>query len=144
MIIVLPKIEQFEAFERSLTVERLAEIIRELQPTGMRLVMPKFSYTSEYDLTSTLMGLGMPAAFSAEADFSGMNGRRDLFISQVVHKAFVAVDEEGTEAAAATGVIMPTAAPATEIRIDHPFLYLIRDNETGTILFWGRVLSPAD
>ena len=90
----------------------------------------------------------MPDAFDPDrADFSGMDGARDLFISDVLHKAFVAVDEKGTEAAAATAVIMElTSAPADEpisFTIDRPFLYLIRDGQTGTILFLGRVVNPA-
>ena len=88
--------------------------------------------------------MGMPAAF-ADADFSGMTGNRDLFISEVVHKAYVAVDEEGTKAAAATAVIMRLGAVMDEsvlMMLDHPFLFLIRDNSTGTILFLGRVLDP--
>jgi serpin B len=89
--------------------------------------------------------MGMPAAFTGGADFSGMTGKKDLFISDVVHKAFVSVDEEGTEAAAATAVVMAeSAAPAepVQVTVDHPFIFLIRDTETGTVLFVGRVLDP--
>jgi serpin B len=90
--------------------------------------------------------MGMTAAFSAEkADFSGMTGNRELFIHDVIHKAFVAVDEAGTEAAAATAVVVGiTAMPPTpvEVNIDRPFIFLIRDIETGTLLFLGRVLNP--
>ena len=91
------------------------------------------------------MSLGMPVAFGPEADFSGMDGGRSLFIKDVVHKAFVSVDEAGTEAAAATAVIVGvTSIPAEPINveIDRPFIFLIRDIETGTILFVGRVLDP--
>ncbi|GAI71619.1 unnamed protein product, partial [marine sediment metagenome] len=90
--------------------------------------------------------MGMPIAFSGDADFSGMTGNRELFISGVVHKAFVAVDEAGTEAAAATAVIVPGSAPPelpVEVTIDRPFIFLIRDIDTGAILFVGRVLNPA-
>jgi serpin B len=90
--------------------------------------------------------MGMPLAFSGSADFSGMNGERDLFVSEVIHKAFLDVAETGTEAAAATAVIMPRAAMVTEkpsvFRIDHPFFFLIRDNGTGSILFLGRMTNP--
>jgi serpin B len=89
--------------------------------------------------------MGMPAAFTGGADFSGMTGKKDLFISDVVHKAFVSVDEEGTEAAAATAVVMKLSAVAEEpvtVTADHPFLFLVRDIETGTILFVGRVVDP--
>lgn len=88
----------------------------------------------------------MPVAFSGGADFSSMTGNRDLFIADVVHKAFVSVDEAGTEAAAATAVVMElTAVPETpvEVTIEHPFIFLIRDIETGTILFVGHVVNPS-
>jgi serpin B len=88
----------------------------------------------------------MPAAFGGDADFSGMNGKRDLFISAVVHKAFVDVNEEGTEAAASTAVVMSRSSarlePVASFRADHPFVFLIRDRRTGSILFLGRVMNP--
>ena len=89
----------------------------------------------------------MPVAFSAGADFSGITGKKDLFISDVIHKAFVSVDEAGTEAAAATAVIMElTAVPETpvEVTLNRPFIFLIRDIETGAILFVGRVMNPGE
>ena len=87
----------------------------------------------------------MPIAFTSDADFTGMDPEGLMYISQVFHKAFVAVDETGTEAAAATAVVMEdTAAPETvEMRVDRPFLFLIRDNATGAIVFVGRVVNPA-
>jgi serpin B len=92
--------------------------------------------------------MGMPIAFTGNADFSGMDGKRDLQISDVIHKAFVSVDESGTEAAAATAVIMRlTSAPMPEqiitVTIDRPFIFLIRDVQTGTLLFIGHVINPA-
>lgn len=90
--------------------------------------------------------MGMPLAFYGGADFSGMTGNRDLFIADVVHKAFVSVDEAGTEAAAATAVVMElTAVPETpvEVTVDRPFVFLIRDIETDTILFVGCVVNPS-
>jgi len=108
--------------------------------------MPKFEFDSEFRLNDTLAEMGMPIAFSpGDADFSGMTGNRELFISDVIHKAFVSVDEAGTEAAAATAVIMMRAAvskPPVEVTIDRPFIFLIRDIETGAILFVGRVMNP--
>ena len=89
--------------------------------------------------------MGMPDAFSGNADFSGMTGDRDLFISDVIHKAFVSVDEAGTEAAAATAVVMQLkGAPMApvEVTVDRPFVFLIRDIETGAILFIGRIVNP--
>jgi serpin B len=88
----------------------------------------------------------MPIAFSGAADFSGMTGNRDLFIGEIIHKAFVSVDEAGTEAAAATAVVMKlTATPEepVEVKIDSPFVFMIRDIETGSILFIGRVMNPS-
>jgi len=90
--------------------------------------------------------MGMPIAFTTGADFSGMTGNHDLFIGDVIHKAFVSVDETGTEAAAATAVVMEMTAmpqPPMEVSIDHPFIFLIRDIETNTVLFVGRVLDPS-
>ena len=106
--------------------------------------MPKFEFESSFNLNETLKALGMPLAFDPEkADFSGMDGTRGLSIADVVHKAFVSVDEEGTEAAAATAVILRTSLPPpAELVVDRPFLFLIRHNPTGTILFVGRVLDP--
>jgi serpin B len=107
--------------------------------------MPKFEFESEFSLVDTLIEMGMPTAFSGAADFSGMTGNPELAISDVLHKAFVSVDEAGTEAAAATAVIMEeTAMPdqPVELTLDRPFIFLIRDIETGAILFVGRVLNP--
>jgi serpin B len=90
--------------------------------------------------------MGMPIAFTDGADFSGMTGKRDLYIDEVIHKAFVSVDEAGTEAAAASAVIMKLTAMPTDtavVTVDRPFIYLIRDIETGAILFFGRVVNPA-
>ena len=107
---------------------------------------PKYSMETKYFLPETLGRMGMPTAFTGGADFSGMDGIGGLFISNVIHQAFVEVNEEGTEAAAATAVIMmKAAAPAEEIPVfrgDRPFIFLIQDDETGNILFMGRVVDP--
>jgi serpin B len=145
MVILLPEAGQFQAFEEGLQAERVDAIINDLQPIGVALTMPKFKFDSEFSLTDTLAGMGMPIAFSGAADFSGMTGSPDLFISEVIHKAFVSVDEVGTEAAAATAVIMPESGPpepTVEVTIDRPFIFLIRDIETGAVLFVGRVMNP--
>lgn len=144
MLFILPETGRFEELEQALSAELVATITGELVPQQVNLFLPKFTFESEFNLSETLIQMGMPAAF-ADADFSGMTGNRDLFISEVLHKAYVAVDEEGTEAAAATAVIMRLGAVMDEsvlMRLDHPFLFLIRDNSTGTILFFGRVLNP--
>jgi serpin B len=146
MVILLPASGNFEAFEEGLQAQKVSDIISGLQPTEVALTMPQFEFDSDFSLKDTLAGMGMPIAFSGAADFSGMTGNRDLCISEVIHKAFVAVDETGTEAAAATAVIMRlTAVPEhpAEVTIDRPFIFLIRDIETGAILFVGRVLNPA-
>ena len=98
-------------------------------------------------MSDDLKALGMPTAFSDNADFSGMDGKKDLQISDVIHKAFIEVNEEGTEAAAATAVVMRTTAvmnpkPIPVFRADHPFIFMISDKNTGEILFLGRVMDP--
>lgn len=146
MVILLPRAGQFEAFEESLNAEQVNAIVNALDQRQVALAMPKFEFDSAFKLKEALMAMGMPIAFTEGADFSGMTGGRDLFISAVVHKAFVSVDEAGTEAAAATAVIMKvTALPGTpvEFTANRPFIFLIRDIETGSILFIGRVLNPA-
>jgi serpin B len=112
--------------------------------------VPRFKMTSEFGLGNTFQAMGMTLAFDqSKADFSGMSSNKEgLYISAVVHKAFVDVNEEGTEAAAATGVVMRAMAamPVKEepptFRADHPFLFMIRENQTGSILFMGRVTNP--
>ena len=146
MVILLPHAGQFEAFEESLNTERVGAIISALDHSQVALAIPKFEFESAFKMRETLMAMGMPVAFTGDADFSGMTGGRELFISEVVHKAFVSVDEAGTEAAAATAVIMKiTALPTTPIEFtaNRPFIFLIRDIETGSLLFIGRILNPA-
>jgi len=147
MVIILPGEGQFRDFENGLDSNTVAGIIKDLKRGEVNLTMPKFKLESEFGLNDTLSLLGMPVAFSDQADFSGMDGARDLRITDVVHKAYVSVDENGTEAAAATGVVVGlTSAPAEihEVTLDHPFVYLIRDIKTGAVLFVGRVLNPAE
>lgn len=146
MLVLVPDAGAFPAFEGALSGERLAEIVKSLQPRQVELSLPKFNLKSEFGLGDTLASLGMPDALNpAQADFSGMNGKRDLYVQAVVHKAVVTVDERGTEAAAATGVVVGvTSAPANPVTltVDRPFVFLIRDVKTGTVLFLGRVLNP--
>ncbi|MFO7743576.1 MAG: serpin family protein [Anaerolineae bacterium] len=146
MVIVMPEEGAFEAVEASLDAERVGAIIEELDRRQVALTMPRFEFDAEFGLKRALAALGMPSAFSDAGDFSGMMGERELFISEVLHKAFVSVDEEGTEAAAATAVVMKLLAvpdEAIEVTLDRPFLFLIHDIETGAILFVGRVLDPS-
>ncbi len=147
MIIMLPKeIDGLDEFEKTLTVENLSKWQSKLRKREVNVSVPKFKMTSQFGLASVLKSMGMTDAFSSNANFSGINGKRDLFISAVIHKAYVDVNEEGTEAAAATAVtikltsVMPSRIPV--FRADHPFLFLIRDNHSGSILFIGRVMNP--
>jgi serpin B len=142
MVIVLPDAGQFTAFENSMDFAKVSAIISNLKNGDVSLTMPKFRFESSFSLRGSLAALGMPIAFSEQADFSGINGQRDLLIKDVVHKAFVAVDEAGTEAAAASGVIIGIVSIGTTVTVDQPFIFLIRDIQTGAILFIGRVLNP--
>ena len=146
MDILVPDEGNFEAFESSLDADLFNETINGLQPASLQLSLPKFTFESSFSLSDALKSMGMLDAFDGNAaDFSGMSERNDLFISDVIHKAFVAVDEEGTEAAAATAVIMEvTSAMMSDITltIDRPFIFIIRDIPSGQILFIGRVLNP--
>jgi len=146
MDIIVPDTGSFEAFDSSFSKETLDQILSGMQPTSIALGLPKFEFTKDFGLSSTLASLGMTNAFDPNlADFSGMTGNKDLFIGDVIHKAFVAVDEKGTEAAAATAVIMrATSMPMFDVtlRIDRPFIFIIRDTVNGQILFVGRVTNP--
>jgi serpin B len=146
MDILLPDEGRFSQFEASLDYAKLGEMFNGFQNSSVMLSLPKFSFTTDFDLSAQLTGLGMTDAFDPErADFTGMTSQRELFISNVLHKAFVAVDEDGTEAAAATAVIVGvTSAPLSEItlKVDRPFIFFIRDLQSGQILFMGRVVNP--
>lgn len=146
LVVLLPKERDGLA-----KVERDVASISALKfgPREVDVTLPRFKMSSGFELKDTLSALGMPLAFTGGADFSGMNGRGGLAISAVLHKAFVDVNEEGTEAAAATGVVMTRAiakkTPKPEpvvFRADHPFLFAIREAKTGCILFLGRVANP--
>jgi serpin B len=147
MVILLPETDQFRNFEVSLNSSRVAKILADLHMENVQLKMPKFEYESMVGLKEVLAEMGMPLAFGSGADFSGMDGTKQLLIQDVLHKAFILVDEEGAEAAAATVVIVGDEAALPEepieMIIDHPFIFMIRDRETGTILFLGRVMNPA-
>jgi len=149
MLVLLPRDAAGLAdLEAALAAEKLRQVLEKMRSRPVRVFLPRFECTSQFRLKEALSALGMSSAFDAgRADFSGMTGRRDLFISAVVHKAYVKVNEEGTEAAAATGVVMGlTAARPQEpvtFRADHPFLFLIRHNRSGAILFMGRCADPA-
>ncbi len=147
MVILLPNVGRFEEFENSLDAQGVEEILEGLAYREVALTMPRFQVESDFSLVDTLAAMGMPAAFQpGQADFSGMDGSHDLYIGTVLHRAFVSVDESGTEAAAATAVVIGVTAlpaPPVEVTVDCPFIFLIRDLRTGTILFVGRVVNPA-
>jgi serpin B len=144
LLILAPDEDRFEEFQADLDAQFVQAVVEELAPRQVYLTLPKFSYESEFSLARMLTAMGMPDAFGA-ADFSGMDGTQNLFISDVFHKAFVAVDEAGTEAAAATAVVVGESLPMVDVTltIDRPFVFLIRDRETGSILFLGRVVAPS-
>ncbi len=147
MVILVPDQGEFETFEAGLENGVVRHAIDNLQRTQVRFSMPRFSLESTIDLKGALSALGMRQAFDpGAADFSGMDGTTELYISDVLHKAFVELDEDGTEAAAATAVVVGTTSmPADPIRvsIDRPFIFLIQDIETNSILFLGRVMNPS-
>ncbi len=146
MIIVLPKaVDGLAAMEKE--IAKLPGALEGMDRQRVVVTIPKFQLTEEFELGPELQALGMTDAFGGSADFSGMTGNKDLSISNVIHKAFVDVNEQGTEAAAATGVVMAMAmarpeGPPPEFRADHPFLFVIRDDKTGAFLFMGRLAAP--
>jgi serpin B len=147
MVVLLPKDPAgIGELEKALTAENVSKWISGTHKQEVIVAVPKFKMTHKFSLGAVLQAMGMTEAFSRQADFSGMTGRRDLFISAVVHQAYVDVNEEGTEAAAATGVTMKLTAIAPGkvpvFRADHPFLFLIRDIRSGSILFLGRMMNP--
>jgi serpin B len=145
MLIILPEDGNFEQFKASFDAQKLDAIIDEIHVADVTLTMPKFEYESQFSVKDALKAMGMTDAFDMTADFSGIDGSYDLYIEDVVHKAFVSVDEAGTEAAAASAVIINLKAvmEQAEVTLDHPFIYLIRDIQTNTILFVGSVVNPA-
>jgi serpin B len=144
MVVVLP--EEFEEVEKSLDADRLAEIFDGFEEIEGTISLPRFEIESSFELADVLGELGMEVAFTGGADFSGMIEGGGIWIDEVYHDTFVAVDEEGTEAAAATAVAMEDSEPLEvfEMRVDRPFLFLIRDRETDSVLFLGRVVEAPD
>ncbi|MBJ6725888.1 serpin family protein [Geomesophilobacter sediminis] len=148
MIVILPNDpEEFAAAESQLTRKNLDLWLGNMMEQRVDVYLPKFQMVwGTQDLRRPLESLGLRLLFTGGADLSGMNGRRDLYVSELYHKAFVEVNEEGTEAAAATAgaLRMAAVAPSRTVtfRADHPFLFLIRDHQTGSVLFIGRVVEP--
>jgi serpin B len=148
MVVLLPKkVNGLADFEKTLTADKLSDWLAQTHQLEVYVTLPKFKLTAEFKLEDELSEMGMPLAFSEEADFSGMDGKKELFLGNVIHKAFVEVNEEGTEAAAATAVVVAKSDDGPErqlpvFRADHPFVFLIRDTRTESILFLGRVVNP--
>ena len=146
MTVIAPNDGEFESFEAGLDAARVGEVLDGLGDAQVRLRFPRFEFRTQAALKPALSELGMPIAFSEQADFSAISpSAADLLIQEVLHEAFISVDEEGTEAAAATAVIAGvTSAPQlnVDLTVDRPFIFLIRDRETGATLFMGRVLDP--
>lgn len=148
MIVVLPRqADGLAAIEGKLDAAALKGWTEELVQRKVSVYLPRFKIESSFSLSSQLSALGMKDAFDpGRADLSGMDGTRELFVKEVIHKTFVEVNEEGTEAAAATGVVVgvrSAPAPPPEFRADHPFLFFIRHDATGAVLFIGRLVRPA-
>jgi serpin B len=146
MLLVVPDSGTFSSFESSFDATQLDTIVAGLTSQQVILNMPRFQIETGQDLVALLQSLGMDAAFvSGQADFSGMDGTHNLYISDVLHKAFINVAEKGTEAAAATAVVASAGAAlmGLNVYIDCPFLYFLRDQPTGAILFMGRVVDPS-
>jgi serpin B len=145
MVLIVPDQGTFAAFEAGLTASGLATIVSGQTGTGA-VAMPRFKFSTATSLKKALMTMGMPSAFdSISADFSAIDGARDLSISDVVHQADIAVDEEGTTAAAAAAVTLQNTSAEVNTNtlvVDRPFLFFIRHNPTGAILFAGRVMDP--
>ncbi|MEA3430914.1 MAG: serpin family protein [Nanoarchaeota archaeon] len=143
MLILLPK-GDLTNLESELSIENINQWRAMLKEQNIRVSLPKFKFETKNYMAEDLIGMGMPTAFSNDADFSGMDGTLKLKIDKVIHQAFVEVNEEGTEAAAATAVIMieKSMAMPTEFKADHPFIFLIQQKDTGNILFMGKVTDP--
>jgi serpin B len=147
MLVVMPAPGTFDAFLSSLTPTVLGDITNHLASQYVDLSLPKFTVTYTSDIVPILKSFGMTDAFNMDtADFSGIDGSPDLYITNVFHKAFISVDEHGTEAAAATGIVFgptgPPPPPPLTLTINHPYIFMIRERQTGLILFMGKVLSP--
>lgn len=146
MVVILPKSKNgLSTVEASFNMENLSSWLSGLKMHKVEVFLPKFKITGEFDLDDTLSSLGMPDAFNRKtADFSGIGGTKNLFISSAIHNAYVEVNEEGTEAAGASSTELQTLSMPIVFQADHPFIFLIRENRTGSILFIGRILNPKE
>lgn len=145
MVLIVPDAGTFAAFEAALAADTLqAALGGAAAATPKAVSLPRFAVGQHLSVRAALIALGMTDAFDVPpADFSGIDGDRDLYIKDVIHQANVAVDEQGTEASAATAVIVNQKTAVPTLLIDRPFIFLIRDGATGATLFMGRVLDPS-
>lgn len=144
MIIILPIDNDISTVESQFSKENLIEWKSSLYEIEVNVEIPKFKFETEYNLNQLLINMGIKHAFNpGAADFSKMDGTKNLYISEALHKAYIEVNEEGTEAAAATAIIMKLSMAPNQFKADHPFLFLIEHKETGAILFIGRVMNPS-
>jgi len=143
MLVILPKENNISIADSSLNTLNIEDWNSRFDEIKINIDIPKFKFKTEYNLNNVLTKMGMVDAFSEiDADFSGMDGKKSLFISDILHKAFVEVNEKGTEAAAATAVILTTSVVTNTFNADHPFVFLIQHESTGAILFMGKIMSP--
>lgn len=150
MVIVLPKNKDgITHLEKTMTFSKFASLKKKAQTTLVQLYLPKFKFDSSFLLNDSLQKMGLKSAFSSGANFSKMTALNDLFISKAIHKTYIEVNEDGTEAAAATAITMARGAPAPScskpfiFKADHPFMFFIVHNESGAILFMGKILKPS-
>ena len=145
MLVIVPEPGTFGAFESAFDAQKLDAVVAALGPAmgEVMFTFPKLQIHTHENLGSAFKALGMPSAFSSAADFSAMDGRTDLYLKTVVHDAFVNVNEAGTEAAAATAVVVNVKAAAEHLDATSPFYFLIRDKATGVVVFMARVVDPS-
>jgi serpin B len=144
MLVILPQPGHFEAIEAALSIDFLNEVRGQTQLRDVQLIMPRFEFDTDLDLQALLTGMGLGKPFGGEADFSGIVAGGGLYISDALHKGTITVDEEGTEAAAATVIVMAESAlEMAEVTMNRPFIFAVMEQDTGTILFLGRVMNPA-
>ncbi len=145
MLVLLPKEGHMGEVEDQLSMQRIKELMGTMEENDVNVYLPRFTFDTKYFMMEDLAEMGIPTAFTGDADFSGITGTRELYIDKVIHQAFIEVNEKGTEATAATGVSvrLTAALPGELFRANHPFIFLIRDLDTGLIIFMGRVTDPS-